>query len=135
MRVAKALALVLAAGLLAGCASINVRPDSGYRAVNKFRVAVLPPPGVLYSNTKAPLSFRAGHDFGSKVGRTTSSQIGLPPLPFPGLTMGIDLFAWGDASEQTAAAAGGITDVKHADYQREIFFMIYRRMTVEAYGD
>ncbi len=134
MRVAKALALVLAAGLLAGCASVSVRPDSGYRAVNKFRVAVLPPPGFIYTNTKAPLSFRAT-DFGSKVGRSTSSQVGLPPLPFPGLTMGIDLFAWGDASEQTAAAAGGITDVKHTDYQREVYFLVFRRMTVEAYGD
>ena len=134
MRVAKALALTFAALFAAGCMIGPPRPDMPYRTLSKVRVAVLPPPGLLYTKHKAPASIRPT-DFGSKMGRATSSQIGLPPLPFPGLGTGIDLFAWGDASEKAAAAAGEIADVKHTDYQLEVFFAVYRRFTLEAYGD
>ena len=71
----------------------------------------------------------------SRVGRSTSFQIGLPPLPFPGLTSGIDLFAWGDASVKSAAQSVGISDVKHVDRAYSVILMIYRRFTTEVYGD
>lgn len=134
MRFAMGLTSLLVVALATGCASMSPRPDLAYRATSKLKAPVLPPPGFVYTNRKAPLSF-GPTDFGSKSGRATSSQIGLPPLPFPGLTMGLDLFAWGDASEQAAAADGGMTEVKHTDYQLEVFLMIYRRFTLEAHGD
>ena len=46
------------------------------------------------------------------------------------------LFAWGDASYAAAAAAGGITTMRHAD--REVFnvlFGLYSRYRVVVYGD
>ena len=53
---------------------------------------------------------------GSKKGMATSFQIGLPPMPFPGLYSGAHIFGWGDASVKTAAANGGIREVQHSDY-------------------
>jgi hypothetical protein len=43
--------------------------------------------------------------------------------------------AWGDASIESAAAAGGIGKVEHVDYHLEVFFFVYRRFTTEVYGD
>lgn len=134
MRFAIGLSLVVMVGLAAGCASGPPRPDLAYRAASKVRAPVLVPPGLVYQKTKAPLSFHPT-DFGAKYGRATSSQIGLPPLPFPGLSGGLDLFGWGDASLETAASNGGMTEIKHTDYQFEVILMIYRRFTVEAHGD
>ena len=57
----------------------------------------------------------------AKKGSATSHQIGVPPLPIPGLTMGIELFAWGDASQETASRMAGISSVKHSDYAAEIY--------------
>ncbi len=132
MRAAIVLALMISLGLVTGC--VRARPDAGFRLANKLGAPVLTPPGLLYTNTKAPLAF-GPTDFGSKVGRATSSQIGLPPLPFPGLTSGIDLFSWGDASVKAAAANGGISNIKHTDYAYEVYVAIFRRFTVEAYGE
>ena len=100
----------------------------------KLRAPVIPPQGLLYSNIKAPITADAT-DFGSKRGTATSFQIGLPPIPVAGLAMGLDLFAWGDASTETAAAAAGIGEVDHVDYHLEVFFFVYRRFTTEVYGD
>ncbi len=157
MRGLIALALLAGLPIVTGCASVTMRPDSGYRAVSKLRTAVLPPPGLVYTKHKAPLVFvprqqglrsgvlgaRAASQerefepitFGSKMGTATSSQLGLPPLPFPGLTMGLDLFGWGDASQDAAAKSAGIRQITHADYQFEVYLAIFRRVTVEVYGD
>ena len=48
---------------------------------------------------------------------------------------GIDLFSWGDAPVNAAAANGGIAEVKHTDYAYEVYVAIFRRFTVEARGD
>jgi hypothetical protein len=110
------------------------RPDLVYRGTAKVRTAVIPPQGLLYSNVKAPLT--AGEtSFGPKRGRATSHQIGLPPLPFPGLAMGLDLFGWGDSSKQSAAANGGLARVEHMDYELQVYLFVYRRFTTEAYGN
>ena len=60
---------------------------------------------------------------------------GLPPLPFPGLALGLTLFSWGDASIETAARNGGVQKVEHVDYELEVFLSVYRRTTAEVYGD
>jgi len=126
------LAVALVGLLMSGCTVLRgVVPD-----VASYKTAVKPPAGFLYTNLKAPQSVRPPADgFGSKTGRATSHQIGLPPLPFPGLWQGVDLIAWGDASKETAARNGGISQVKHSDYKFKMYLGFYRRYTTQAYGD
>jgi len=143
MRAAQALALLLAVAVLAGCASTTARPDMGTRVVAKIKTSVIPPPGVLYTDYTAPLVFtpaltRLGvlEPVGaSKEGSATAYEIGLPPLPIPGLVMGLDLFAWGDASYETAAKSAGIQEVRAADYHMRSILMVFRRTTIMVYGD
>ena len=68
-------------------------------------------------------------------GEATVTQIALPPLPFPFLMTGLPLASWGGASIEDAADAGGITDVKHADYEVLTVLMFFRKFTLTAYGD
>ena len=100
--------LVLALGL-AGCA---LKPVSlsrqGAFAVGRYTTAVIPPLGVLYSNVSAPAAAAvSGKGFGTKRGTATVHSIGLPPIPIGGLIMGVNLFSWGDMSEERALADGG----------------------------
>lgn len=131
MKRAIAIALALATAALSGCAT---RSDAPYRSQAGLKVPVIPPQGLIYTQMRAPLSLEAT-SFGAKRGTAVSHQIGLPPLPFPGLWTGLDLFAWGDASQKTAAANGGITSVEHADYELLIVLFVYRRFTSEVYGN
>jgi len=114
--VRRAFAAALAGLVLAGCAN---RSDVPYCALVRVSAPVIPPLGLLYTDVHAPLSL-AATSFGARHGTAVSHQIGLPPLPLPGLTTGLDLFAWGDASQKTAAANGGITTVRHADYELRV---------------
>jgi hypothetical protein len=127
----RAVAVALAGLLVAGCAT---RSDVPYRALARVSAPVIPPLGLFYTDVHAPLSLGAT-SFGAKRGTAVSHQIGLPPLPFPGLTTGLDLFAWGDASEKTAAADGGITTVRHADYELRVVLWLYRTFAIDVYGD
>jgi TRL-like protein family len=131
------LALLLAAagtGCAGGLWSSARRPDIGYRVLSKLTAPVIPPPGVLYGDVHAPL-VPAHTRVGTKKGTATAHQIGLPPLPYPGLAMGLDLFAWGDASIEAARKDGSIADVGYVDYRMQTFVFVYRRFTIEAYGD
>ncbi|UCE84817.1 MAG: hypothetical protein JSU66_10690 [Deltaproteobacteria bacterium] len=131
---ARSIAALLASIPLLGCVGAGSRPDMAYRMAAKVRAPVIPPQGLLYSDIKAPVT-AGGTDFGTRRGTATSFQIGLPPLPVAGLASGLDLFAWGDASSEAAAAAGGIQQVDHVDYRLEVFLFVYRRFTTEVYGD
>lgn len=143
MRAAHALALLLAVAVLAGCAGTTARPDMATRAVAKIKTSVIPPPGVIYTDYSAPLVFtpaltRLGtlEPVGaSKEGSATAYEIGIPPLPVPGLIMGLDLFAWGDASYEAAAKSAGIQEVRAADYHMRSILMVFRRTTIMVYGD
>lgn len=127
--------LAVAVGLLAGCgAGFHMRPDAPYRALRKAKTPVAPPPGLIYTHYKAPLSAATG-EVGSRTGESTSHQIGLPPLPFPGLTTGLSLFSWGDASRESAVREGGISQVTQVDYDFTVVLMIYRRFRTEVHGN
>ena len=117
-----------------GCAGAN-RPDFAYRAIVKHRTPVIPPVGILYTHIEAPLSTAPPPQLGTRTGRATSHQIGLPPLPIAGLMTGIDLFAWGDASEEAARREGDLTQVHHTDYELTVYLLIYRQFTVVAHGE
>jgi hypothetical protein len=129
--VRRAIAIALAGLALVGCVT---RSDAPYRGLARVSVPVIPPQGLIYTDIRAPLSLGAT-SFGAKRGTAVSHQIGLPPLPFAGLVTGLDLFAWGDASEAAAAANGGITTIRHADYGLTVVLWVYRRFTIEVYGD
>jgi len=125
---------VLAVGLT-GCAGT---PPSRVLAfsVTNTKASVIPPPGMIYMRSRAPLKAGAPRQpFGSRQGTATAHSIGLPPLPFPGLETGIVLFGWGDASLETAQSNGGISESTHSDYESVVVLMLYRRMKVIAYGD
>lgn len=137
-----ALALLLAVagtGCTGSLWSSARRPDMPYRVLSKTTTAVIPPPGLVYQDVHAPLYPMFGASLptriGSKKGTSTSNLIGLPPLPYPGLATGLDLFAWGDASIEDARRNGGIDEVEYVDVRMQMYVFVFRRFTIEAYGD
>ena len=84
---------------------------------------VMPPSGMIYTGTTAPLDLDLNNtDLGTKHGRADASSI-------------LGLFAWGNAGVSAAAQAGGITKIKHADYEQMNVLGIYQRYTTIVYGD
>lgn len=84
----------------------------------------MPSQGIVYSNTKAPLSLEYKNtDLGNKVGKASTSSI-------------LGLFAFGDASTHTAARDGRIKTIKHTDYEfTNVLFGAFTNTTVYVYGD
>ena len=88
--------------------------------VGCYSAPVMPPVGIFYNDTTAPMAF-AGKEFGSKKGTATA-------------TSWFGVVSTGDCSISAAAKNGGITTVKHTDYHfSNIFF--YQRFTTIVYGD
>jgi hypothetical protein len=85
---------------------------------------VVPPQGLIYSQTKAPISTDFSNTpVGTKKGEASASSI-------------LGLIATGDCGIQAAALAGGIKTISHADYQfSSILFGIYTKTTVTVYGE
>ncbi|MFO0982547.1 MAG: TRL-like family protein [Planctomycetota bacterium] len=84
---------------------------------------MVPPQGIVYSGISAPLDTDLNQtDLGNKRGASSSTAI-------------LGLVAWGDASASTAARAGGIGRIKHADYQYTNVLGIYQSFTTVVYGD
>lgn len=85
---------------------------------------LMPPLGQIYSNVTAPLDLDyQDTDTGSlKTGEAT-------------VTCFLGLFSFGDASTQTAAAAGGLSTIEHADYKYFNFLGIVQKTTVVVYGN
>jgi len=102
--------------------------------VGRFKTAVVPPLGILYSHVKAPAFANAvDASFGTKRGEATMYAIGLPPIP--SIAPAIDLVTWGDGSEKKAAEDGGITNVTYVDYEARVVLMFFRQLKIVAYGD
>ncbi len=84
---------------------------------------VVPPLGLVYTKVDAPLSIGTGeHEPSLKRGESSSRSI-------------LFLVATGDASVKAAARAGGITDIKHIDYEYRNVIGIYQRYTTIVYGE
>jgi hypothetical protein len=62
---------------------------------------VMPPRGIIFSEQKAPMF--SGSATGSKTGIAIAYSA-------------FGLVGWGDCSIETAAKAGGITQIRHVDY-------------------
>jgi hypothetical protein len=81
---------------------------------------VVPPLGVLYTDIDAPLSLVG--ETGMKRGEASVTAI-------------LGLVSTGDGSVKAAAQAGGITRVKHVDYEFTNVIGVYQRYTTVVYGD
>ena len=71
-------------------------------AVGCARAPVMPPSGIIFNEQKAPMF--SGPATGSKTGVATAYSA-------------FGLVGWGDCSIEAAARAGGITQIRHVDYQ------------------
>lgn len=110
-KISKALsALALVAGVitLSGCMTAPVQP----------------PRGIIYTSQTAPLfnPITAEESVGSKSGESSAASI-------------LGLIAWGDAGLRTATQEGGITQVKHVDYEYTNIIGIYQEYKTIVYGD
>lgn len=101
----KRMTVLLLATLLGGCA-----------------MATAPVNGFVYSNVEAPLTATASPDEAQRVGRASARSI-------------LGVVASGDASIQTAARNGGITEIHHVDVQSANFFGVLAEYTVVVYGN
>lgn len=82
-----------------------------------------PPQGIVVDVQKAPLDLQYDRTVpGPKRGESSAHNI-------------LFLVAWGDLSTQTAAKAGGITRITHADYTHLNILYIWQRTTVIVYGE
>lgn len=114
------LVLCVAALVTLGCAGVAPR-GSAY---------VQPPVGLVWGNHVAPLEV----DFeatprGSKVGSARTRYLADP------FFTRLPIAAWGDASVEAAAANGGITKIRYADYEILNVLGIYREFEVRVSGD
>ena len=84
---------------------------------------VVPPVGLVFTQNQAPLDLNYQKtDLGSKVGRASTKSV-------------LGLIAWGDASTLAAMEDGGISEVKHADYEYLSMLFLYQSFTVIVRGD
>lgn len=95
--------LILGTSLLTGCAATAFGPR-----------------GILYTNTRGPVSVSEAEG-NSAVGRATTP-----------ILLGI---ATGNASVQAAMANGGITRVHHVDYEATLVLGLFGSYTVVVYGE
>ncbi|EKF75459.1 hypothetical protein A11A3_03844 [Alcanivorax hongdengensis A-11-3] len=84
--------------------------------------SMMPVTGFMYGNVKAPLGATASADKPTRVGRASARSI-------------LGIIASGDASIQTAARNGGITEIHHVDYESQNFFGVLSEFTVVVYGN
>ena len=88
-----------------------------------IQAPLVPPTGSVYSGFIVPLDLDFENtDLGSKTGKSESTSI-------------LGLVAWGDASSAAAARNGGISNLKHADYEYFHVLGVYQRYRTVVYGD
>ena len=133
LRKAGLLACCLALLSLSACVAGSPSRQAAF-FVTRTKAAVIPPVGLIYSNVAAPvIAGVSGKPLGPRVGRSSVNSIAIPPNPFGIPAVG--LFTWGDMSQKTSAANGGIAKVTHADYEMTVILMFFRRVTLVAYGE
>ena len=116
---------MLLSSLLAASATACLLPQAG-----GYDAPVRPPLGAIYGNHRAPLQldFR-NTSFGTKRGSSEVQYIR------DILITGLPLVSWGSASIRDAARDGGITTVRHVDYEVMNVLGLYVEFTTIVYGD
>lgn len=88
-----------------------------------YTAPVVPAVAGVYTNTKAPMDINYDEtELGSKIGKASTTTI-------------LGLVGWGDASAAAAAEDGGITIIRHADYEFLNVFFVYQSFTTVVRGD
>ena len=85
-------------------------------------VTVGPVTGLMYTNAKYPWTATGSPKEPTRVGRSTVRSF-------------FGAIATGDASIQTAAQNGGITEIHHVDYEAQNVFGVIADFTVVVYGN
>ncbi|MEQ8820101.1 MAG: TRL domain-containing protein [Sumerlaeia bacterium] len=91
---------------------------------------VVPPPGFLFQETKAPLVYNVNETQVAGL-RSASGQARFLNVPF---TYGLLSFTWQPVDVKTIAEDGGISEVSYADYSVFNVLGVYREMTINVYG-
>jgi hypothetical protein len=88
-----------------------------------FSAPVIPGSAFVYANTRAPMDVDFERtEVGPKRGRASVTTI-------------LALVSFGDASAASAANDGGISTIRHADYEYYNILGIYQRFTTVVYGE
>ena len=97
-----------------------------------LELPVIPPQGILFSSVKAPLSVHvrtaAAGSAATKSSQSSTSYIR------DILITGFDI-AWDDAAVADIARRGGISTIAYADYELLNVLGVYRRFTINVYGE
>ena len=91
-------------------------------AVGGCAMTVGPVTGLAYTNAKYPWMATGSPKEPTRVGRATVRSF-------------FGAVATGDASIQTAAQNGGITEIHHVDYEAQNVFGVVADFTVVVYGN
>lgn len=122
---AASLALV---GLFAGCAG---RGTGLAVAAGDYVTPVKPPPGFIFASTRAPLTYEfSGNPTGANVTKEASAETQYIQLFYRVLSVGFD-----DIDVESIAKDGGIQEISYADYEYFNVLGIYKRITVNVYGN
>lgn len=93
---------------------------------------VKPPPGLIYSNVKAPLTY----DFhGQKVGAANTKMAEENTTYFAVPFFSYVSFAWDKSAIEGIAKKGGINEISHADYEYYTILGLYSKFKVKVYGN
>ena len=88
-----------------------------------FGAPVVPPTGLVYTSIRAPIDIDSDQtQLGTKRGESSSQSV-------------LGIAAWGDASTRAAAENGGITTIRHADYEFYTVLGLYSKFTTIVHGD
>ena len=110
MRLIRASAIALVALSTTACAGFYTAP-------------VVPPTAFVFTSIAAPMDVQFDETAtGTKRGEASTTNV-------------LGLVSFGDASARAAAQQGGITVVKHADYEFLSVLGIFSRFTTIVYGD
>ncbi len=94
-----------------------------------WRAPVEPPPGLLFTHYRAPLTADvAGVPTGGKTGTASTLYVRDPIITGMGI-------AWADASIEAAAAEGDITKIHYADYEVLSVLGVFGQFTVRVHGE
>ena len=94
-----------------------------------FKTPVAPPPGLLFTFYKAPLTTEY-HPTPICDKRGEASTFCVRDFVWTGLTI-----AWDEADIDTAARNGGLQTVKYAEYEVLIVLGLFGKFKVIAYGE
>jgi hypothetical protein len=123
-----------------GCTMIPPNPMTSVVSTNPgnggsdYVAPILPPPGLLYSDYKAPLSTRFRDiPVGTSVTKQSSDTVKSFIIPF--ILGGFIGFTWDEAMIQEIADEGGIEEIAYADYDFMTILSIYSELTINVYGN